>query len=221
MNRYKQNAQLIDLIERAGMRQELEDRVEAQKLEKRKELVTERGRLLRECEEVMPQLDAAAVEARETVALLEQKLFAAHQAMHSTLQRAYGTRCSYGTGVVDAEIERNAPQFMQDAFDALQEAIDFLRGTVCFWQQPQRVGWGFQTIDVSNCEQVGTLRRKCQDGQDEIRAMMFDVGTPTDAQRARCAAILEQCVALTHPQLKDDRHWLMHQERKARATKSA
>jgi hypothetical protein len=218
---FEQSAEIVELIERAGMRQELEDRVEAHKLGKRKELIAERGRLLKERDEVLPALGAQAAEARENVALAKQKLAAAERVMQYTEQRAYGASCSYATGQIDLEIERNVPKFMQDAFDALQEPIDFLRGTARCWKERQRVGWGFQTIDVSNCEQIGTLRRKCQDGQDEIHAMMYDVGTPVDAQRARCAAIVEECVALTHPNLKDDRHWLAHQERKARATKSA
>jgi hypothetical protein len=110
---------------------------------------------------------------------------------------------------------------MHDAFFALQEPIDFLRGTVSFWYKQSRVGWNFQSIDLSNVEEVGALRRKCQAGQEEILAMLFDVETPLDEQRKRCAAIVEECVALTRPHLEGDRSWLSHQDRKERAKSKA
>ncbi|WP_321839693.1 hypothetical protein [Paraburkholderia bannensis] len=218
---FDQSAEIVELIERTGMRQELEDRVEARKLDKRKQLVAERGLLLKERDEALPAVEAAAREAREQVALLDKKLAAAKRLMQHTEQRAYGTWLSCGTAQIDDAIERNAPKFMQDALDALQEPIGLLQGAVQFWPQRRRVGWGFQNIDVSNVEEIAALRRKCQEGQIEIRAMMYDVDTPIAAQRARCMAIVEECIALTHPNLKDDRHWLTHQERKARAAKMA
>lgn len=87
--------------------------------------------------------------------------------------------------------------------------------------RPKRIGWGLHNIDMSNVEEVAALRQKCKDGQAAIRKMTYDVDTPLDELRKRCAAIVEECVALTRPHLKDDRHWLQHQERKERAKKSA
>lgn len=221
MSIHERSAELIDLIDRTGMRGELDARDESQNLEKRKRLVAERKGLLEERDRVMPALDAEVVAAREAYALAEQKLQAARQVMHYTQMRAYGKSCSYGTAQLDSAIERNAPQFMRDAFDTLQEPIDFLGGTVWFVQQRKRVGWNFHNIDVSNVAEVSALRHKCEEGQAEIRAMMYDTDSPLDAQRPRCAAIVAECVALTRPHLKDDRHWLAHQERKERAKKSA
>ncbi|MEM5341604.1 hypothetical protein [Paraburkholderia azotifigens] len=212
---------LVGLIEDAGLRQELEDRVEARKLEKRKALLAERARLLKERDEELPALEAKAIAAYEALASLEQKVIDARQVLAYTHQRVHGANCRYGTGLIDAEIERLAPKFMQDAFDALQEPIDFLQGTVRFRPEQRRAGWGFHSIDVSNTEEIAALRKKCRDGQEEIRQMMFDVDGPAAAQRVRCAAIVEECVAMARPHLKDDRHWLTHQERKARATKLA
>ncbi|CAM2180402.1 conserved hypothetical protein [Paraburkholderia sacchari] len=217
---HQRSAELIDLIERTGMREELEARVEAGNVEKRKQLIAERTRMVKERDAAAAPLEAAAAEADQRVAQLEQELATARQAASYARQRAYGTRC-HGTAQIDSEIERSAPRFMQDAFDALQEPIDFLMGTVRFWQERKRIGWNFQTIDMSDVAEVVALRRKCEDGQAEIKAMMYDAHTELDKQRARCEAIVEECVALTHPHLKDDKLRLRHEERKERAATHA
>ena len=218
---HERSAELIDLVEKSGMREQLEARVEAQNLDKRKQLIAERRRLLDECERVMPPLDAAQREASEAVALAEQKLLAARHVMHFAQQRAYVARTNLGTGRIDDDIERHAPRFLQDGYDTLQEALDFLGGTVRHWSHRQRVGWGFAFVDISNVNEIVEVRSKCEDGQKQIKAMMYDDRLSLDEMRARCAAIVDECVALTRPQLKDDPHWLLHEERKARARKSA
>lgn len=214
---HERSAELIDLVEKSGMREQLEARIEEQNLEKRKQLIAERKRLLDECERVVPSLETAYAEAREARLLLEQKLLAARQVENFTFQRAHVARCQYGTGLIDQGIERHAPRFLQDGYDTLQEALDFLGGTVRYRSQRQRVGWGFSFVDISNVDELTALRAKCEDGQAQIKAMMYDDRLSLDALRTRCAAIVNECVALTHPQLRDDKHWLMHQERKARA----
>ncbi len=218
---HERSAALIDLVERSGMREQLEARVEAQEFERRKALVAERKRLLAECERVTPALDAAYVEAREARELLEKKLVAARQIENYAAQRAQGTRMQYGTAQIDADIERHAPRFLQNGYDALQEAIDFLRGTIRVWSTQQRVGWNFHTVDVSDCEEVAALRKQCEAGQEQIKAMMYDDRLSIDDMRARCASIVDECVALTQPRLQDDKHWQLHQERKARAQRKS
>ena len=217
-----QSAELINLVERSGMRGELEQRVEAQNLEKRKQLIAERRRLLEERDRVMPALEAEAAAAREAYALCEQKLRAARQVMDYTQMRAYGIGCSYGTAQIDQAIERAAPRFLQDGFDTLQEPLDFLSSTVRFWSHRQRIGWGgYRTVDLSDIDEVAALRQRCEQGQAEVKAMMYDNCLSIDEMRSRCAAIVEECLALTRPRLKDDRHWLTHQERKARAVRKS
>jgi hypothetical protein len=125
-------------------------------------------------------------------------------------QRAYGLAKHFEEDRANWQIARHAPRFMHDAVDALQERIDFLGGTVRFWTKQSRVGSCF-------IEAACVLRRKCEAGQDKIRAMMYDLKTPLDEQRKRCAAIVEECVALTRPHLEGDRAWLRHQDRKERA----
>nr|WP_318227856.1 hypothetical protein [Paraburkholderia terrae]MDW3660379.1 hypothetical protein [Paraburkholderia terrae] len=215
------SADLINLIERTGMRAELESKLEAQNFEKRKQLVGELATMRKECASVMPPLNKAAVEAQAAVAQLEEQLLAARQAAAYAQQRAYGTSLSFGEGQVTSQIEKLAPKFMQDAYDDLQEPIDFLHGTVRYRSHRQRVGWGFQSIDTSNVDEVVGLRRKCEAGQAEIKAMMYDVETPLDELRKRCDAIVQACLALTKPHLKDDPHWLAHEERKARAQRKS
>jgi hypothetical protein len=211
------SADLINLIERTGMRAELETKLESQNLEERKRLVGKLTTMRKECAEVMPSLDQAVVAAQAVVVQLEEKLLAARQVAAYAQQRAYGTSLSFGEGQITSQIEKLAPKFMQDAYDDLQEPLDFLSSTVRFWSHRQKIGWGFQTIDTSNVDEVVALRHKCEAGQAEIKAMMYDTESPLDELRKRCDEIVSQCVALTHPRLKDDKHWQMHQERKARA----
>lgn len=216
-NMHERSAEIVDLVERSGMRDELEARIEAQNLEKRKQLIAKRRRLLEERDRVMPALEAEAAAACEAYALCEQKLLAARQVMHYTQQRAYGVGCKYGTGLIDRDIERAAPKFLQDAYDDLQEPLDFLSNTVRYWSRRQRVGWGFAYVDTSNVDEVTALRTKCKDGQAQMRAMMYEDRLTLDEMRLRCTAIVTECLALTRPHLKDDPHWLRHEERKARA----
>ncbi|MFM0360436.1 hypothetical protein [Paraburkholderia sediminicola] len=215
---HHRSAELIDLVNRSGMREQLEQRVEAQNLEERKRLVGKLASMRKECVEVMPSLEKAVVEAQAAVVLCEQKLLAARQVAAYAQQRAYGTHCSFGEAQITSEIERLAPKFMQDAYDDLQEPIDFLSGTVRYWSHRQRVGWGFQTIDTSNVPDVLALRERCEQGQAQIKAMMYDTETPLDKQRERVAGFVQGCLALTQPQLRDDKAWLNHVERKNRAT---
>jgi hypothetical protein len=216
---HEQSAELIYLVEKSGMRAELEARVEAQKLEEWRRKIAELHAQRRERDEVMPAIDAAAVDARESYALAEQKLLTARRVMEYTQARAYGTRCGFGEGQITYQIEKRAPKFMQDSFDDLQEPIDFLRGTVRIYSSRHRVPWSFQSIDVavSNADEVFAIRQRCEDGQAEIRAMMQDDATPIDEHRARCAAIVQECLAMTKPHLKDDRQWLRHEQKKERA----
>lgn len=217
MNNLQENgAELIDLVEKSGMRAELEARVELQNAEKRKELIAEKARLIKECDKAMPQFDHDATVTRQARQLAEQKLAVARRAENYAQQRAYGMRIKHGTAHIDAEIERIAPKFMQEAFDALQEPIDFLGGTVWFGTQRKRVGWNFHNIDVSNVEEVSALRQKCKDGQTKIKAMMYQYDVSLDEQRAQCVAIVEECVDLARSHLKGDKHWLLHEERKER-----
>ncbi|MGF6726717.1 hypothetical protein P3T43_006107 [Paraburkholderia sp. GAS41] len=218
-NMQEHSAKLIDLVEKSGMRAELEARVEMQQAEKRQELIVERARLIKEGDEVMPPLDRDVALTRQARELAEQKCAIARRAENYALQRAYGTRSNYGTAHIDAQIERIAPKFMQEAFDALQEPIDFLGGTVWFGTQRKRVGWNFHNIDVSNVEEVAALRQKCKDGQAKIKAMMYQSDASFDEQRIQCVAIVEDCISLTRPHLKDDKHWVLHQQCKERAKK--
>ncbi|RQP98064.1 hypothetical protein [Burkholderia stagnalis] len=218
---HERSGEIIDLIDRAGLREELEARIEAQNIEKRRHLIAERTRLRAEREQVVPPLEAAHAEAQEARLLLEQKLLAARQVESYTFQRAYGARCKYGTAQIDADIERHAPKFLQDGYDALQEAMDFLSGTFRFWSHRQRIGWGFANVDTSNVEEIAALRMRCADGQAEIKAMMYDDRLSLDEMRTRCAAIVDECLLLTRPQLKDDPHWLRNEERKARAQRKS
>lgn len=218
---HEQSADLLRLVEATGMRAELETKLEAQNFEKRKQLVGELATMRKECASVMPPLNKAAVDAQAAVAQLEEQLLAARQVAAYAQQRAYGTRCSYGEGQITSQIEKFAPKFMQDAYDDLQEPLDFLSSTIRFRSHRQRIGWGFQTIDTSNVDEVVGLRRKCEAGQTEIKAMMYDVETPLDELRKRCDAIVQACLALTKPQLKDNPHWLAHEERKARAQRKS
>lgn len=219
---HEQSADLLRLVEATGLRSELEMRVEAQNFEKRKQLVGELTTMRKECASVMPPLNKAAVEAREAVVLCEQKLLAARQVAAYTQQRLYGTSLSFGEGQVTSEIERLAPMFMRDAYDDLQEPLDFLRGTVQYWSRRERVGWGgFRTVDLSDVNEVSALRQQCEAGQSEIKAMMYDTDTPLEELRKRCVEIVSGCIALTRPRLKDDQHWQMHEERKARAQRKS
>jgi hypothetical protein len=99
----------------------------------------------------------------------------------------------------------------------LQEAIDFLGGTVWYGTQRKRIGWNFHNVDVSNVEEVSALRQTCKDGQAKIKAMMYQCDVSLDEQRSQCAVLVEECIALTHPHLKDDKHWQLNEQRKERA----
>ncbi|MFM0100306.1 hypothetical protein PQQ87_32260 [Paraburkholderia nemoris] len=216
---HEQSAELIDLVEKSGMRAELEARVEAQNLEAWKMKIAALHAQRKERDAVMPALHAADIEAREIVALTERKLLAAKQVMNHTSQRVYVATCHYSDDAKIASIEKLAPRFLQDAYDDLQEPIDFLRGTVRTHSRSQRVPWSFHSIDVSvsNADEVHAIHQRCEDGQAEIRAMMQDDVTPLDEHRARCAAIVQECLAMTQPHLKDDKHWLLHEQRMERA----
>ncbi|MDN7177323.1 hypothetical protein M0D69_04700 [Caballeronia sp. SEWSISQ10-4 2] len=216
---YEQSAELIDLVEKSGMRGELEARVEAQNLAEWRQQIATLHAQRKERDQVMPAIDAAAVEAREAYALAEQKALDARLLMNYAMGRAYATRCGFGEGQVTSLIEKHAPKFMHDAYDDLQEPIDFLRGTVRVYSTRQRVAWGFHSIDVSmsNADEVFAIRHRCEAGQSEIRRMMLDDVTPLDEHRARCAAIVHDCLVLTQPHLKDDREWLRHEQKKQSA----
>lgn len=216
---YEQSGDLIDLVQRSGMRAELEARVETQNLAEWRQEIAKLHAQRKERDEVMPPIDAAAVKACESYALVEQKALDARLLMNYAMGRAYAMQCGFGEGQITHQIEKHAPQFMHDAFDDLQEPIDFLRGTVRIYATRQRVAWGFHSIDVSvsNADEVFAIRQRCEDGQAEIRAMMLDCVTPLDEHRARCAAIVQDCLAMTQPHLKDDREWLRHEQKKQSA----
>jgi hypothetical protein len=216
---HEQSADLINLVEKSGMRGELEARVETQNLAAWRQEIATLHAQRKERDQVMPPINAAAVKAREAYALAEQKALDARLLMNYAMGRAYAMQCGFGEGQITYQIEKHAPKFMHDAYDDLQQPVDFLRNTVRIYSSRQRVPWGFHSIDVSmsNADEVFAIRQRCEDGQAEIRGMMLDDVTPLDEHRARCAAIVQACLAMTQPHLKDDRDWLRHEQRKERA----
>lgn len=222
----EQSAQLLELVNRSGMRDQLEARVEEQHLEERRRLVAEIEAKRSEYERVSPAIDRAFREAWDGVARAEAQLRAAQQAFNQVAQQSHGAQCQAGDAQLVARLWEIAPHFVRDAIGCLEEMTDFLRGTtrgetrrVSEWTWAGRV---FRTIDVSNAELVGSIRQKCEAAIDEMRSMALDVDTPLIKQRARCEALVAECKAVALPQLRDNATYQRYQDRKhARAAKSA
>lgn len=222
----EQSAQLLELVNRSGMRDQLEQRVEEQHLEERRRLVAEIEAKRAEYKRVSPAIDRAFREAWDNVARAEAQLRAAQQVFNQVAQQSYGAQCQVGDAQLVARLQEIAPYFVRDAIDSVEEMSDFLRGTtrgetrrVSEWTWTGRV---FRSIDVSNAELVGSIRQKCEAAIDEMRSMAFDVNTPLVEQRARCEALVAECKAVAMPQLRDDATYQRYQDRKhARAAKSA
>ncbi|MFM0079746.1 hypothetical protein P0D72_12800 [Paraburkholderia sediminicola] len=223
---HERSGELINLIEKSGMRAQLEDRIEEQNFEERKKLVAEIAAKHAEFERVSPGLDREIREARESLELAAAKFRAATLIFNHVTQRAYVTQCRAGTGQEEARLQAIAPRFMQDAIDSVTEMTDFLRGIfraqtrqVTEWTWAGRIS---RTIDISNVELVHSIRQTCESAIDEMHGMMCDVNTPLVDQRKRCEALVAACKASAMPHLKDDPIFLRHQDSKhARAARSA
>ncbi|PTB26383.1 hypothetical protein C9I56_23340 [Paraburkholderia caribensis] len=139
--------------------------------------------------------------------------------MNDANLRVYGATLSYCEDKLNFDIEKAAPQFMQDAFDQLGEIRDFLRGAVRSWRVSEPDGWNHRSIDMSNVEQIAALRTKCEAGQEKIREWMYDVDTPVEEQRKCCGKVVAICLEATHPQLKDYPGFLAYQEKKDKSKK--
>ncbi|MCS6601679.1 hypothetical protein N4S61_07510 [Burkholderia pseudomallei] len=226
MSIHERSAELINLVEKSGMRDQLEARVEEQHLEERRRLVAEIKTKRAEYERVSPAIDRAFREAWDGVARAEAQLRAAQQVFNQVAQQSHGAQCQAGDAQLVARLQEIAPHFVRDAIDSVEEMSDFLRGTtrgetrrVSEWTWAGRL---FHTIDVSNAQLVGSIRQKCATAIDEMRSMALDVSTPLIKQRTRCEALVAECKAVALPQLRDDATYQRYQERKhARAAKSA
>lgn len=222
----EQSAQLLELVNRSGMRDQLEARVEEQHLEERRRLVAEIEAKRAEYERLSPAIDRAFREAWDGVARAEAQLRAAQQVFNQVAQQSHGAQCQAGDAQLVARLQEIAPHFVRDAIDSVEEMTDFLRGTtrgetrrVSEWTWAGRV---FRTINVSSAELVGSIRQKCEAAIDEMRRMALDVSMPLNKQRARCEALVAECKAVALPQLRDDATYQRYQDRKhTRAAKSA
>jgi hypothetical protein len=131
-NIFERSAERIDLIERTGMRDELEARLDEQRSVEHRRLISERDHWRKVRDAVVPPAQKAAAEAIAKVKLLKEQLLAAKQDANDKRQRAYGLATEFEEELANCQIERHVPRFMHDAVDALQEPIDFLGGTVRF-----------------------------------------------------------------------------------------
>jgi hypothetical protein len=217
----ERSSELLELMNSSGATDELKARLEVRNRDEQLRLVDKLKAMRIERDAAMPEVDREAIAAREEVIQLEAKLAIARQAANYAQQRAYVTRASFGEGRINAQIERVAPKFLRDAYDDLQDPIDFLAGTVSIRQIRQRIGWRFQYVTVSDADEVSALRQKCVEGQAAIKAMMYDADTPLEVLREQCCSIVNACLAVTSPRLKEDKHYRLRLERLERAKKGA
>lgn len=211
--------EVFAILEKLGLLDELDEKVEAQKLEERKGLLRDRFILRSKRDTVMPRVGKEMGDATAMLKLADENVLKARQTMNAAAMRVYGASLTFSEDKLNSQIEAASPKFMQDAYDELGEMHEFVRGTTHSWREREPVGWNYRNIDMSNADQIAALMEMCKAGQAKIRELMYDIDTPIEEQRQYCAAIVANCVAMTHPQLKDDQLWLAQQEKKSKSKK--
>ena len=209
--------EILEIMEKLGLLDEFDEKIEAQKLKERDKLVRDRFILRTTRNKVMPGLGKEVEAATEALKLAEANRLAADQAYHAAIIRNYGATLTYSEDKLNSQIEAAAPKFMHDAYDQVQKIFDGVRGVTRYWREPVSVGWGLRYIDMSNADEISALMETCKDAQAKIRELMYDVHTPIEEQRKYCAAIVRKVVEAAHPHLKNDERWLADQEKKGKS----